>query len=319
MKRSILCIGTAVLSACSQTGTTFEALPSSQVMKNAAQASVLLESVRYSIDATFDTISTLGMQVQGAIAMNGIMHNSGEHLQANIQLDADVVQQNETTTIQANADFVVRGSQEVYMRLQNYTVAGPEAFFPQVLTDAMKDTWLAVSTPEDQPTSVTPSPRLLYAQAQIVSITEEYTPALLQDRMHYHYKAAVDPEKLIAYILQLSQENGEIVNEADLRKTYESVQIHGEIWIDAQTYHVGKIIWNIEPISLETGRELQAKITASFSDFNNQEPILVPEQTMTLEQLFFLQAVNDTTLSTDVYDLPPSQDEIIESLLLPST
>lgn len=302
-----------VLCGCNVQQTNIEPLPAEQVMKNAAQASTLLESAKFEVAMQLKTVGGLGAVLDGSALLHGTLHESGESVQLNAAVQATVQEELGTTDILANLDVVSIGSEEVYIRINEFTSSGERILLPPILVTAIKGTWLNIgSGVESAPQSVTPNPRLLYAQAQVLQVTEELSPAMIDERIHYHYLVKVDNEKFIQYLHELSLESGEELSMEDLQLEYADLQVDGEIWIDAQTFHVRKLLWDIAPFISQTGTSVEAKISAEFTKFNSAEPILAPESSTTPQDLLFMDVLSGG--ASEQMQLQ-TQENIIESLL----
>ena len=287
-KYTLLLTQLLLVSACSTPQNIVDPLPADQVMKKAAQASMLFESADYSIQSSFVASGGVATRTTGEVNLQGSLHNSGEHLQSNVTLQATMEEAEETTSLAIDTDLIVLGPQDIYVHVRSFTSDGPKVLLPPIFIEAIQDQWLQVGQQDIQNTAVTPDARLLYAQVNVMDITKELPPALLDNRMHYHYNVAVDPEKLISYILQVSKEQQQEVDEAEIRKTYEDISATGSLWIDAETFHVRKVVWNIEPFTTSAGTTLELHVTAEFTNFNAAQPILAPESFIKPQELFSL-------------------------------
>lgn len=315
MKRAFLCTTVILLVACNRQATEIAPLPAEQVMKNAAQASVLMESASYTMNANFTLIGTLGAVISGEANLEGSLHQSGEHLQLHAKVSANIQDDTGDTSLQADANVIVMGTNQTYLRINDFTSSGEKTILPPMLVTSVRNTWLDLRS--DVTTSpaaaVTPDPRLLYAQAQVVRVTSELSPAMIDNRIHYHYAIELDNEKFVEYLMQLSQDRGETFSKDELAEEYQDLHAEGEIWIDAQSFHVRRLLWDISPFVSQTGTSIQAKISANFSDFNNAAPIQAPDNAIHPQDLFLMNVINETGPRVMQFD---EQGDIIESLLV---
>lgn len=266
-------------------------------MQRAAEASALLDSAEYEMETDFKLDDPLGADIEGRASLNGRLTDAGQQLAFLLQTDLRFADTEGETDVSAELELVVAGQGELYVRLQEYSAEGARILLPPLLVTSIKSTWLRFGSQTSAPSSrLTPDPRLLHAQAEVVQVTQELPPALVDTHHTYHYRVRVVPEKLVAYLAEVAREKGEPFDAEVVLEQYQDFDAQGELWIDAESFHVRRLEWELEPFSASGERTYSGNLQARFWNFNQAEPIAPPADAQTLEQLFFTEYDSSTLL-----------------------
>jgi hypothetical protein len=317
MKRSAVFAScfTVLLVGCSQPTEELSMLPD-EVLRNASQVSLELEAVRYNLTGNFEMKDSNDNPTTGTLKLEGILQDAGEQLQFSADINANTKYLEGDSIISATIDVIVAGPEDLYVHLERYDIQGANQFFNPALLKGFSGIWWKVPSRENQvaSASITPSPRILHAQAQVVTVVRDKGAASLRERRMYHYDIAIDPDKMVSYLQQVNGENGEQFDEASVRSSLEDLDATGEIWIDAETFAVHRLRWDILQQVTDAGQQLGGSFTVDFTDHNNAPDIVPPADAQEFSPFMFLDAPNvlepvESTLPADV------QDDIIRQLL----
>lgn len=307
----------ALLAGCSRSPQQQQqALPSQEVLQKAAQASLALESARYELAGTFDTSDANDVKTKGTVNLRGVLQERGEQIQFDADISASTAHPEGDSVFAGNVSVVVAGSRDLYVRLNSFSAEGPNPVFNDRLVQQFSGKWWRVPTREDQAASVTltPDPSLLHAQAQVVTVSRDRGLMELRGRSTYHYDVAVDPEKLVEYLGQVAAQREEPFDEQGVRQSIAELDATGELWIDAETYYVQRLQWNIKQVVSSTGQAVGAAFSADFFDHDAAPAVDLPEGAVEFTPFMFLDA--PTVLNEALPDIPESaEDDIIRQLL----
>lgn len=280
--RRILMIIVALLavSACTEKSP----LPSEEVLSRAAGAVPNLLSARF--DASIDIEGTISDQeVAGEVTIKGRMQDAGSQMQFVIDGDGDVGK----STLKGSVEWIILPSQEVYANIYALSIDPLPVFFP--FLQNMIGQWIQISEGNEVVLPVTPDPRLLRAQSQVIAVIKDHGLVSVRDRKAYHYTVALDPEKLVEF-LRATVREGQTFDEASVRSIVASIRAKGELWIDTETFHIHRIEWDIEKTDKEeTVWDLTAEI--EIYDHNSAPPITPPADALPLFENMSLTPVLD--------------------------
>ena len=127
-----------------------------------------------------------------------------------------------------------------------------------------------------------------------------------------HFDVVLDSEKLLAYIEQLAAARQETIDREGMSRAIENLQATGEMWIDAETYALRRVLWTIESLQTAQG-VLSGSFTAHLSEFDTA-PIITPPadaQVLSPASFFGLTDVQQEPGAT----LSPEKLEQLRSLL----
>lgn len=295
-------LSATLLAGCSKPG-----LPPTEVLSNATAALEELQTARFSFDASIQIDDASGQQSTADIDLSGTLQNGGDQIAFTI--DAAINSQNPIGmgNIGLNGEVRVAGPNEVYVLLNDFTSSQNALFSPEVLS-GIKGKWWLMPSDEAAPSvinDVSPDPSLLRAQAEVVTITKNRNIRKRDGVDVYHYDTALDKEKLRTFMQTLAAEKGNQLSESD-EALIDSLDATGELIIDAETYFVREIRWDIHRAVLADGRTAQGNISFVLSD-HNAAPQIVPPTGATplaLPNLIPGSTATGDTLPVEVFSIP---------------
>jgi hypothetical protein len=211
------------------------------------------------------------------LSLNGILQDGGKQCEFTARLAGDVVEGEQTYDVEGVADVIVVFDQEVYLRLQLLNVAPPHPLLQEEALKGFQGQWWKLPTPEKPSQTVTPNPRLLKAQAEVIEITRDRGLETMQQRDVYHYDVILDREKLKTFLRGVAEERGEEFREAEAEEFLKGFETSGEIWIDAETFYVHRLVWNITPAQKPV-QKVSFTLRADLSE-HNAAPLVTPPET----------------------------------------
>ena len=165
------------LAACAVQQPSVEALPSDEVLQKATQAAQKLDSAQYLITADVDIDSGNTWQADAIVRMDGMLHNAGEQLRTMSDITAEVEDEADGSySLNGTVELVVMDKdEEVYLNIHSLTSQPNSSLFPPEVIGQLAGTWWRLPANDTIPASasVTPDPKLLQAQAQVVNVTKD--------------------------------------------------------------------------------------------------------------------------------------------------
>ena len=287
MKRFLLCSFTLLLLAACASG---PVLPPDEVLKNAARTGQELLSARYNVDGSL-AFTEAGVQKTALFTVSGILQNGGEQSSLVINMKGSFPEAGQTYNVEGSIELFVTFNQEMYVKLGALEVDPPHPLLNAEALAKFQGAWWKLQDDMMTGESVTPEPSLLKAQSEVIRLVEDKGTETLDGRRAYHYLVTIDKEKLVQYLKSVSEEQGQAFDESATRAWADQYESDGEIWIDAETYHMLKIEWKIKQ-SEQGSAPLDAKVTIRFSDFNEAPTIAPPTDYQVFSPFLFLPNTN---------------------------
>ena len=285
-------------------------LHSNEVLQRSADATKTLESGTFNGDVQFSRGEGLN-SIQGTANIDGSLNNTNKQVEFALDLSMTGTDAGTDFAASAQLDIIVAGIQEVYIKLNAISIEPDTTFLSQSAVNAMLGTWWLLPQSEGiegEIASVTPDPTLLQAQAEVVSLVEDKGIQQLGDGHAYHYLVEVDKEKLVTFMQKAAKDSGEDFDAKAARESLETMQMTGELWIDAESFHTRKLTWNMVQ-DAEAEEPFTLTFTASLDNHNAADPIVPPQDAEAFSPMLFIQH-SLPTLPT----LPPSAEDPYENL-----
>lgn len=318
--RRLLLFGTtcAFLVACSPEQSVVPNLPPEEVLENAAKATQSLESAQYVVQSEFDASADAWSAV-GSLRMDGMLQSAGEQLRFQLDITADVEDVQGSSSIDGTLEVAVISEEEVYMNLHSLIAQPSSTFFNPEMIGAIAGQWWLLPPGDTLPVSasVTPDPRLLQMQSQVISVTRDRGVDTVQGRPSYQYDVVLDKEKLLLYLSAVAKESGQEFDVKEAESKFALVDASGQIWIDAETYYMQKLSWVIQSLPLDNGGEASVSFTITFRNHNEAPTIQPPTDAKPFTPTVFFSLPNDALFPEE---LPPGaldslNDESIDELI----
>jgi len=295
-----------------------QGLPAAEVMRLAAQKSGELQSARFALEADFQ-IQGISSPATGTAKLNGVLQDGGNAVQFTLAVDARVspsAEADQPFRLFGNADIVMLPQQETFLRL-NMLVTDPEQhLFQASLLDLVAGKWWLLPSQGSASSPVpggtlTRSPNLLKAQSQVVRVREDDGLTMLDGKKVYHILVELDPEKLLGYLAQVAGERQEPFDRSAAAHTLENLKASGELWVDADTFYLRRVSWDVESLEEENGMTVSGSFTVDLSDHNAAPPIIPPKDASPLSpQLFFGSEVLSSGDRPSVFAFTPVHDSL---------
>lgn len=223
-------------------------LPPAEVLRRAAVRSRSLESARYTLAARGD-IAAPGALWKPVLAMEGVLRDGGAIVQGTVTVTGSVQRLAEAVAYRGQAEFFATSPADLYVRLLSVSVTPPEALPSTAMLQTIQGAWWKLP-PSDAPSAtrrpaLSPDPRLLRLQADVVSVTEDLGLETIHDRDAYHYRVDIDPDKLRQFLRAVGSESGERSSSAALAELLSRYVASGELWIDADSFYLHRIQWTV--------------------------------------------------------------------------
>jgi len=280
MRNSPRIIGLALffLAGCTRPGD----LPVEDVLRRSADASRALQSVTLNVEGTVriaqaESIYTLRPTVRGTL------HNGGKQVQVRVGITGTLQEDESTFDLTADIETIVASMNEVYVQVHRLQTTPTHPLLNAEALSAITGTWmqLPINQAVVATADVTPDPRLLRAQSEVVTVTRDRGMEMFNEKEVYVYDVQVDPEKLLAYLRQVAKEDDQPFDEAEARTLFANYHATGTIWIDAKDFTIQRLHWDIAPKD-PNAEGITANITVDFTDHNAAAPIVPPTSAVPL-------------------------------------
>lgn len=254
-------------------------LPPSQVLHKAAETSQTLESAAFTVHAVFSgETDIIDGNWDGNAHATGTLTDGGKQLQFALNVDAEKRDaQNAVSTIVLSSDMIVAAENEVYLRLNTFSIEPASLILPPELLGQLMNQWWRIPSASgsslENPADITPDPSLLRMQASVVTVTKDHGLTDIQGRDAYQYDVTIDPAKLKEYLQEVARVSGKDAT-ADI-DALAGLQTNGTLWIDADTFHIHRITWNISSTDAARPQELQLDI--GITNHNAPVTITLPD------------------------------------------
>ena len=255
-------------------------LPPAEVLEKAVVASRSLTSAAYTAKADFAFSGGIFGDGGGTLDVTGAINEGGRTVAGSIEASANMHDsEGQERAVHAALDTVSVESQRFYLFVRSLSSTPAGGIFDPASVARLTGVWWQFSPPEDgAELSVSPSPRLLQAQARVVQVTRDLGRAEVDGIPAYHYAVALDPDRFFAYAQELAAESKQVIDEKALREEITSLQATGELWISAVDFHVLGFQWEIPSLRLPEGSLLRVNITVSLSDYGSAPTVEIPSQ-----------------------------------------
>ncbi|MEK7591546.1 MAG: hypothetical protein AAB489_05080 [Patescibacteria group bacterium] len=281
MRRLFLC-GSALITLASCASQSL--LPPEEVLKRASAKTQELESTRYRAEGQISSLPQSDAVLH--FLVEGILQNRGAQSSLTLAADGSFSDGKDSYDIQGTLELFLAFGSETYLKLSSLTVDPEHPMLKKAALDRFLGAWWKI--PEDAQTSgVTPDPSLLQAQSKVITVVEDKGIVTMAGRRAYHYRVAIDREKLRAYLEKVSEERGEEYDQSKTEEMLAAYSADGEIWIDAETFHIQRLSWRIDPLD-QTGKAYAIRFDVTFSDTNAALEISPPVDFELFSPLMFL-------------------------------
>ncbi len=260
MKRiSALGASLLVFTACTQA-----ALPSEEVFSRAMTAIRDFSSATF----TFHAKAEEGGAAQWKADAVGQMASGGRQL----RFDIDATMAND---VRFEGGIVIPEQNEVYVKAD--TISMGDSVAPMM--GAMTGQWWKLPSGTGASASavpMTPDPSLLSMQLEIMTIAKDHGIQRINQRKAYKYDVIMDETKLMNYLQTVDQERGREFNRQEWQSYFDSHDIAGTIWIDAEIFLPDRIEWTVK--STPTANpETTLTLDVTFADHNKETLIAPPD------------------------------------------
>jgi len=316
----LLLVGTLVVLGCKPLIEEGRLEPQ-QVLRLSSTASQSLESADFfaSFSASIDAAEAGPIDLSGTV--NGTMQNAGKQLKFSLNASGGREQAEDSVVIAGALEAIIAGKQEVYVNVSSLTLSPEEELIqPETIAMIVDQWWKLPSADElaQENIAVTPNPRLLKAQAEVVRILEDKGMEEVDGAESYHYQVEVDKTQLMDYLKKVSEEDGTEFDQARVEVELAPIEITGELWIDAETYFVRQLEWDVENIDEE---DFGISFKVTFTNHNEADSISPPEEFKVFSPFMFMQPDEGTLpfndLDLEEYDdlTEEEQEQLIYKLL----
>jgi len=270
-----------LLAACAQQP---QGLPAEEVLQHASVASQNLLSAEYVVKGTY-VVNVQGVgTLNGTADISGILQDGGRQVSMLIDAQGTLVDDSIRHAYSANLEMIVAPPDETYVRIHRITTEPAHPLLDVRVMEQLAGRWWLVSAGSRAAgasvEAMTPDPQLIRAQLQVVRVEKNDGITTIDDHSAYHFETALDPEKLIAFLTQSAQEGGGTVDTASLQSQLADVDAKGELWIDAQTFLIHRIRWEIAHIPVSEGATASLSFTMDLSRHNEAQPITIPSDAL---------------------------------------
>lgn len=276
MRRTLPLIGLGslfLLASCARASE----LPPDEVLKRAVAAGNQMESAAFSMDADIQLFLP-DMPGRAKIHMDGVLQDGGEVTQFSFSGDGAVTQGGQPLGGTVQGDIISEQSHALYFKLNKASLSPEHPLFTQESIGKILGTWWMIPQGESAAAAkVTPDPSLLRAQSEVVAVTKDRGIVKYgnEGSEAYHYDVTLDPAKFAAFLGKLASQRDGVFDETIVAKDLASYDAKGELWIDADTFMVHEVSWDIGPRQGKSA-PYGLKLDVKLRDHNAATPVSLP-------------------------------------------
>ncbi len=263
-----------LLSACAGR----RGLPPEEVLKKAAAQSQQLDSTNFTGESTLkwsgdDAVYNLH------VAMTGSLVGSGRDTHIYALVDGTVVQAGRSYDVRADAQMISLDGKDVYVRVGAVTSDPVNPLLLRKEIQSFIGQWWKLPGGEgssDDTQSITPDPRLLRAQVEVVSVLKDNGIHTVNEHDVYLYDVGIDRQKLLDFLQALSAQGISSDDAAQSAAFWRMFSARGSLVIDANTFTIERLAWQLEPTA-ESNQSFSVNFSLDFADRNRGEPVMPPQ------------------------------------------
>lgn len=259
------------------------------VLEKSIIASKELQSVRFDGHMQFDNVrSGTTIASDGSLSFDGMMKNAGKQMLLNFDCNGNARNEAEDP-LRFGGELMVLGDKDMYVFIDEIRFPGHSSLSTD--TQDMLNKWWVLSGNQNEANadSLTPDPRLLRIQSEIVDILDDRGISSENGYDVIRYDVTLNKDKLASFLFDHSA-NGSGRTLDDIRSSIDSLASEGELSIDAETFVLRRIAWHLTYGDKNNGSSIDFDV--EFSDHNGEMEISPP--------------VDALPLPSDVTDFLPS-------------
>lgn len=302
-------------------------LPSEEVLRRATLAAQSTAAAAFTLDGTIGFSGGIFGDGDGQMHTEGLLQDSGDTIAAKTDLTLQFSDaEGGASQVHALLDTIVVRGQRLYLlvhQLESPSLAG--VFDPALVSALLGSWWIFDADQESAPSSITPSARLLQAQASVVRVTRDLGTTVINDVPLYHYAVAVDPDRFLAYARELHRESEQPLDEEQVQSDLASLQATGELWIRADTFSVLKLAWEIPALPMADRSTMHLAFTLEWKNAAGAPPIVIPSDAKPFSAAALLPAAGSeeeqTTLPEGIReeDIRSAIEDVSDTAVFPPT
>lgn len=275
-RSGLVCSAFVVLVSCRPA----QGLPAQEVLDRSARASRELPSASFTVNATFTDSSPSG--VTGAVNAQGRMEQGGRQMEWTADAQGTAAGGAGSFQWHAVVSVLVAAENEVYLLVRDLSADPPQPLLGTPLLQQFLGKWWRLPSRGSSPgvATVTPDPQLLVLQTQVIDVTRDRGLQTVHGRNAYHYDVAINHEKLFTFLLNIAKQRNQAVDASSLKASADAVDATGELWIDAETFSVLEVRWNLA--SHAGDHPLQVTFTMVVTPSSSAQPIQPPPDAVLL-------------------------------------
>lgn len=254
-----------VLAACTPGG---GEPPETVLARAAAQVQQLQSAV---FDASFSYAGGVPVfRAEGRI--DGVLAEAGRQLSFALEGSMTVPSEGPERTVSVDADVVVAGEGEAYVRLRR--ADGSVLLLPGVglVPEEALDRWFSVGGgTASGAQALTPDPSLIALQTEAVVVTKDRGYDTVDGERSHAYDIAIDRAKMLAFLERVSVERSQPFDRTSAEALLDAYEAAGTIWIDASTSVLRRVSWTFE----STGDAPASRATLSLHLSKHNEPVTI--------------------------------------------
>jgi len=199
----------------------------------------------------------------------------------------------EGITMNGEVDFITKEKQ-FFLKINTFpAVLSPYLQMFGLSSDSIKDEWIAFSTSSTESTIEDQNIENIEKEItkkldKLFIIKKEYKDEEVNGNDCYHYLVELDNEKAKEVIKDIMKEvsSNSQLNTTELNQTFDQMKgLSGEIWIGSKDYNIYKLKTDSEIENATSSNINSLSLEITFSDFNKDFEINVPENFITLKEL----------------------------------
>ncbi|MDD5469805.1 MAG: hypothetical protein PHO92_03345 [Candidatus Peribacteraceae bacterium] len=303
-------LGTCMLVSCVPGRSVAPSVAPEEVLRRSAEASRTLRSAAFDGSADITVRPPDPGTVTGHLSFTGVLQDAGQQVRITAEGTAAGGTDERPVRGKGKVELMTAGDSDTFFFLHELEGDEEQSLFnPEAVGKVAGKWWRIPGQQRAGSVAITPDPGLLQAQVEVVKVTREYGIRTLDGAQVFHYDVTMDPDLLVTFLRKVAEEKGEEFDETEVRKSVGRMRMEGELWIDADTYYVRKLEWQIEQDPADDrGAQVTILFRMSMRDHNKADPIILPESAEPFSPFVLLGGDVDAGTSPALEELLPEEE-----------
>lgn len=264
------------------------------VLSKTSLANSGLRSARLQIQAGVSTVAGTQNPINGSAQVMGNIQQGGQQLDLLYETNGNIDFQPEHYSWKSSGRLIVVSQNESYVLVKELETTLPVPLLGDSDAKNVLNTWFRLPPSGSSSTSLTPDPRFLRLQTEVVRVQKDHGIEKIDGKKAYHYTVSIDQNRLASFMLSATG-TGSVQGKNDLMKQLGNYEATGELWIDAETFLLTKAAWTIKNTQQP---DITITVSMTISDVGVPVVVTAPNESKPFPNSVLPTSRNATILQT---------------------